>query len=161
MRSRIQAAEIYLSAVQKSLNIGWLETFTLPNKSLFDKLALLHPQHLEEIDLPCHLSKLKVQEKIQGKRGFPSNNQNESCNSKLIWGYTCSLPGKMQQDHLFPYSLGGPTIGANRISLCSYHNMVKSSDIHSYPWEDLMNKPGLWLDAQVERLYKDIFQLYG
>jgi hypothetical protein len=42
----------------------------------------------------------------------------------------------MEIDHLFPYSLGGPTIAVNAIYLCRRHNLGKSVDIHLIPWEE-------------------------
>lgn len=36
---------------------------------------------------------------------------------------------------MFPYSLGGQTVAENRITLCQWHNRLKGSDVHLYPWE--------------------------
>lgn len=161
MKSRIESAANYLQVLEKSLLDGWLTLFNTPPKTIFEQMVLLNPLHLAELDLPEYTNVEMIQNSIQGSRSFPSTIVSNSCQSILLWGYKCELNGDLQQDHLFPYSLGGPTLPANRIFLCRYHNMVKSSDIHSYPWEliDQWAKP--WLAGQINKLYKEIFKLYG
>ena len=61
-------------------------------------------------------------------------------------------PGRFVGDHVWPYSLGGPTntranLPLNRLILCSSCNGAKSNSIYSYKFEELPN----WL---VKRLYE-------
>jgi hypothetical protein len=94
------------------------------------------------------------QDEIQGPRSFEAAPLLEGapCEAERIWGYRCDLPLEYarQQDHLFPYALGGPTEARNRLTLCSWHNQVKFVDIHLFPWEE--GEP-LWLDPLLDRLH--------
>lgn len=161
MSFRTNSTVRYLEALDKSLHMGWLESYKLQKKSRFVQLALLHPLHFQELDLPGHQTVKKIQEAIQGPRSFPTPLGGHSCDSSLLWGYECGLNAEIQQDHLFPYSLGGPTLQTNRIFLCSYHNMVKSSDIHCYPWESIDQWTRPWLERQIDKLYKEVFNQYS
>lgn len=161
MNIRTDSTIEYLKALEKSFQVGWSETFTIGEKTVFEKLALLHPLHIKELDLPSHQSVEKIQESFQGPRRFSKPLGGNSCQSALLWGYDCELKGELQQDHLFPYSLGGPTFQTNRIFLCNYHNMVKSSDIHCYPWDSIDSWTEPWLDSQIDRLNREIFKLYS
>lgn len=161
MSTRIDSAVNYLMALEKSFLIGWLTSYRSEPKTIFGQLALLHPLHLEELDLPAHKTVGVIQRSLQGPRAFSSTLGGNLCQSVNIWGYGCELSGEIQQDHLFPYSLGGPTIGTNRIYLCKYHNMVKTSDIHCYPWESTDKWVEPWLSGQIDRLYSEIYKLHG
>jgi hypothetical protein len=160
MKARINSAYCYLKELERSTKVGWLEYFNSEAKTAFSKLALLHPDHLHNLDLPPHRNIESIQRSIQGPRTFSSSIYGCVCQSTLVWEYACELTGAIQQDHLFPYSLGGPTLGANRIYLCQYHNMVKSSDIHCYPWEAVDTWTRSWLDVQLDRLHREVFTLY-
>lgn len=161
MRTRVESAVKYLKALENSLQAGWLKLFKMEGKTIFELLAMLHPLHFKELDLPQYLNIETIQRSLQGPRAFTSTLGGNSCQSAMIWGYNCELSGEIQQDHLFPYSLGGPTLAVNRIFLCTYHNMVKTSDIHCYPWEstDILVQP--WLDSQIRRLHSEVYSLYG
>ena len=162
MTARTKSAADYLKALESSLRQGWLHSFKAGAKTVYDQLALLHPEHLAELDLPPHRSEDSLQRLMQGVRAFPASIiASNSCQADLLWGYKCELHGEIQQDHLFPYSLGGPSIAQNRVFLCKYHNMVKSSDIHCYPWEatDAWAKP--WIGAQINKLNKEIYAFYS
>lgn len=71
------------------------------------------------------------------------------CQSEILWGYKCELEGEIEVDHLFPYSLGGPSNGSNKLHLCRLHNRLKSSDIHFYPWEK--GEPA-WLEVVLGKI---------
>jgi hypothetical protein len=74
------------------------------------------------------------------------------CNSRLLWGYECPFDGGvMHSDHLFPWALGGHTVGGNRVVLCNAHNSMKSSDIHVYPWERPVPE---WASEALERVVR-------
>ena len=161
MTVRTKSASDYLKALDKSLQQGWLKSFRGGAHTIFEQLALLHPEHLEELGLPSHWTVQSIQQSIQGVRSFASPVLNSACDAHLIWGYECELSGDIQQDHLFPYSLGGPTVARNRVFLCKYHNMVKSSDIHCYPWESVDKWAKPWLAGQILRLHTEFFGVYG
>jgi hypothetical protein len=161
MTARTKSAADYLKALESSLRQGWLKSFNGGAKTIFEQLALLHPEHLAELDLPSHRNVESLQRLLQGARAFATPLGGNCCQSRLLWGYNCELNGEIQQDHLFPYSLGGPTLAQNRVFLCKYHNMVKSSDIHCYPWEAVDEWAKPWLTAQINRLNKDIYAVYG
>lgn len=130
-------------------------------RTLYEELSLLHPDHLASLVLPEHLSRECIQRKLQGPRSFVSNLCSvNKCGSKLLWNYECPLSGNIQQDHLFPHSLGGPTVPTNRIHLCRYHNMVKTCDIHCFPWEEADKWCKPWLGMQISKLRRE-FELYG
>lgn len=156
----MNCALIYLEAIQKTLSRPWLESYSTA-QDVYIKLALLHPEHYKSLDLPSNVSISKLQAKIQGPRSFQNKSNQGSCNCNLLWGYNCTLNEDIQQDHLFPYSLGGPTLGTNRIYLCRYHNMVKTSDIHIYPWINVTTLTQQWLDNQIKMLHSSVFSIYN
>jgi hypothetical protein len=161
MEERFNSASKYLKVLEESFVVGWMKFHQEGLQSLYGKLALIHPGHLGELDLPKHLTKEKIQNIVQGPRAFPENSLEFNCECNLIWGYSCILETTIQKDHLFPYSLGGPTISCNKINLCKYHNMVKSSDIHCFPWEAAKQRILPWVDNQIENLHNEVFKLYG
>lgn len=158
---RYKMASQYLGYLQDSLQLGWKAYCDSSSEQPLRMLALLHPEHISNLDLPSHKNVSQITQDVQGPRSFPSGIAAEKCKAHLIWGYNCSLDGELQQDHLFPYSLGGPTYGGNRITLCRYHNMVKSNDIHCFPWEGFDTWIAPWLENQVRKLRSKVFELYS
>ena len=106
-----------------------------------DSMLLIHPLWYEASQINA----------IQGARRFGDTAARpmERCNARLIWGCDCGLVGPVQYDHLYQYSLGGPTIAGNRIPLCSIHNSVKGADVHLFPWE--LGEPA-WLAVHLGRI---------
>lgn len=134
-RLRIERGREYLLAFVESLKKDWLreyERYLARELNLADALALAHPQHYEWIVLS---------DRVRGPRQFEPEVGEERCCAEVIWGYRCDLPG-VSSDHLFPYSLGGPTVGNNKLLLCRLHNGMKANDVHLFPWEQ--GEPG-WL----------------
>lgn len=73
----------------------------------------------------------------RGPRRFPETNDSLPCRAVRIWGYECDLESqRTQRDHVFPFSAGGPTEARNLIPLCRWHNQVKGSDVHVFPWTE-------------------------
>ena len=149
LQKRIIYAQKYLEFLHSSFEQDWLRLYEdyVDNKlEFFNALALIHPRHYEG---------LFGEEQIRGKRTFDKDMVLEGieCRAELIWGYRCNLDcnkrGVVVADHLFPYSLGGPTISTNKVYLCSIHNQLKGSDIHFYPWE--LGNPG-WLKDRINRV---------
>jgi len=78
-----------------------------------------------------------------GPRAFPAKiSDYDDCQAHIYTQVPCAfnsnriLRGRVQADHRFPSSLGGPTIMTNRLLLCSYHNQMKSNDISHLDWSD-------------------------
>ncbi len=108
------------------------------------RLCLVHPE--------WYLSGMALgQSDPRGSRRFKTPPPiGEACQSLRIWGYSCSLPSeRLEADHLFPYESGGPTDGRNLVWLCSWHNRVKSNDIHLVPWSTVDLS---WVDEVLERI---------
>ena len=147
----------YIKELQRSLESGWRDCFEEKDKSITLRLALLHPDHYQRLRDKRAPEAATLQREIQGRRQFPREGSCGKCESELLWGYACPLNSpQIEQDHLFPYSLGGPTNHKNRIVLCRYHNMVKAADVHRLPWEGAANRIEPWLDAQLEVLHRKI-----
>jgi hypothetical protein len=86
----------------------------------------------------------------RGPRRFPDVNDAASCRAVRIWAYDCDLElGGTQRDHVFPFSAGGPTEARNLIHLCPWHNQVKGSDVHVFPWTEGIPP---WMDDHLKRI---------
>lgn len=133
---------IYLSKIRSDKDwISGYKNYKDGHLCLSEALSLVHPSHF--FDAP-HAAI------IRGVARFGERESAEwcGCQAKAIWGYDCPLKDtKLEADHLFPYAAGGPTVSENRIWLCSYHNKVKSNDIHMYPWEQQEPK---WVGSRLK-----------
>jgi hypothetical protein len=106
---------------------------------LVEAMTLIHP-----VWLPSAVDKRL----IFGERSFGLTTASR-CESHELWQYACDLRHtSLHADHLFAYSLGGPTWAANRLTLCDVHNGIKGADVHLYPWE--AGEPS-WLARLLER----------
>ncbi|MDE2933016.1 MAG: hypothetical protein OXS47_03990, partial [Chloroflexota bacterium] len=109
-------------------------------------LVLVHPDFYAAREAEVGMS-------IRGSRSFSrtAGQHAAGCMADRIWLSACRLRSgsEVQADHLFPYSLGGPTLAANQLFLCGAHNGAKGSDVHLFPWEQ--GEPD-WLATQVERI---------
>jgi hypothetical protein len=83
-------------------------------------------------------------------------NETDRCQIDLIQtNCTCQfnsfrdIRGKCQADHLWPHSLGGPSIFDNRILLCRYHNVAKSNSIVDEFWKSYP----IWLNDYLYKMY--------
>lgn len=146
LQLRLAAGHAFLGCLATPRFPDWhsgYERYLNGELELVESLSLLHSHWWPSPDM----------EEIQGKRLFEAAFQrySGSCEATIVWGYGCDLPlaDGGEFDHLFPYAYGGPTIAANRIRLCRWHNGAKGSDVHLYPWEQ--GEPA-WLAAQLERI---------
>ena len=157
MIDRYQTTARYLKQIEDALDEGWRRTHDLylaKNDDSFLGLALIHPDHLKTLDG----DQQQIRTQIQGSRSFKEGLKTGKCQSELLWGYECPLKNaELQTDHLFPFSLGGPTTGNNSMTLCKYHNMVKSNDIHCYPWEESQIRYEVWLPHIIEKFKRYFF----
>ena len=174
---RNHSSRKYVEYLSQSFSKTWkvshdeLKNINNKNDFILSKLALIHPQHYYSL-FPQNIQLSKVEdyfnlkiEKIQGKRSFSYRMTNEKCQSETLWGYSCPLTTEtLASDHLFPFSFGGPTNNAiNRKTLCRWHNMIKSNDIHCYPWEILFEQYEYyqngnrlhWIDEQLTKILKE------
>lgn len=148
---RIESAEKYLSHLEYSLRTDWTHQYKAyleGELSSEESLSLIHPLHYNDIT--------DVGD-IRGARSFtkePSSNTIK-CECDIIWGYDCPMSlrelSAIQADHLFPYSLGGPTVSGNKIHLCEVHNRSKGADFHLLPWGHLNFN---WVDETIHRIYR-------
>jgi hypothetical protein len=148
---RISVTKTYLDFLRNNSlrNYNDLLERNFDNDDLVFKLTLIHPLFIKSIHLPEHITHEMLIRQIQGNRSFVR--ENGKCQAKLIWGYECNTEYEFcHGDHLFPFSLGGPTISGNKLLLCNYHNMVKGTDIHLLPWED--ENRFLWIDEHLSNL---------
>ncbi len=141
---RVKCGESYFNELDKVLSHDWIDSYSV-DRSIFTKLALIHPENLHALDL----TEQQLLE-INGPRNFKKSTFHRECQSDLIWGYKCLSTECLQQDHLFPYSLGGATNTKNRIFLCKNHNSIKGHDIHLYPWEFFDRYTDTWLHKKIE-----------
>ena len=147
LKKRVECGRAYLLAVEKSLQADWLPNYQMylnGHLRLEESLALAHPDHYR--NLSNNLG-------IRGARAFAQEiRQGETkCLATVWWGYECNLTTGISADHLFPYSLGGPTVGTNKIYLCSLHNQMKSNDVHLFPWEQ--GEP-VWLADTLKSVWR-------
>lgn len=162
---RIKNAKIYLEIYADVKELKWVDLYSkhMEGTLHFPKsMILCYPYLYKRINprasdfehLQKELGRFKKKFKDSTKIG-----RSEKCESNLIYGIDCSihknsLPArihKIEFDHVFPFSLGGPTIEQNRMTLCKYHNQNKSNDIHLYPWEAGEPK---WLRDQINKIAK-------
>lgn len=127
----------YLRLLPNVRQGSWLAALEAA-ESLPARLLLLHPIWLEgTVD----------RSRVQGPSAFSPPKVQSRCKADALWGYDCPLAHeRVQSDHVFPYSLGGPTLGANRLSLCAVHNGWKGADLGNFPWE--VGEPD-WLADQL------------
>lgn len=146
---RIRRGAEFLAAVAEPAWGDWpsgYARYRADELSLIEAMSLAHPRWR-----PPEVSA----DEIQGPRQFEADPLLEGlpCEAARIWGYRCDLPSShyvRQQDHLFPYAMGGPTEAANRLILCAWHNQLKFVDVHLFPWEEV--EPD-WLRPLLGRLH--------
>ena len=151
LKNRIEKGEEYLIALEEFRNCAWsklLVEYYEGRLALPQAMVLVHPDFYEDREA-------KTGPSIRGARNFSTNAGKHvaACMADRIWLSACPLesPEVVHSDHLFPYSLGGPTLAENQLFLCPVHNRSKASDIHLFPWE--RGEPN-WLPIQVERIRK-------
>jgi hypothetical protein len=149
LAARLAEAERYLEACERFAAKAWEElhkAYKAGTLSLPEKIALIHPRHYEEQEAIGGLA-------VRGAKTFlvDRHRHDLSCEATKVWMQPCRLSQYevVHADHFFPYSLGGPTVPENRISLCPLHNQLKTNDVHFFPWE--LGEP-CWLSEHVERI---------
>jgi hypothetical protein len=145
---RIAHARRYIEALEWSQGVRWPEEYqryVAGNLEVEEAVALAHPMHYG----PNSPERVRGQRSFGGEPGLSAR----PCGAERLWGYTCPRihESALAADHLFPYALGGPTLGTNKLYLCSFHNQVKTSDIHLYPWEE--GEPP-WLAATLKLVHR-------
>ena len=149
LKNRLERGEEYLLALEEFQSWGWSEILAEYNEgrlALPQAMVLVHPDFYKEREA-------EVGQSIRGHRSFSTTAGRHvaACMADRIWLSACPLenPEVVHSDHLFPYSLGGPTLAENQLFLCAVHNRSKASDIHLFPWE--RGEPN-WLAIQVDRI---------
>ena len=149
VKNRMERGEQYLLALERLQNRRWSEVFGEYSERRLatpEVMVLVHPTFYEHLGADARQS-------IQGPRRFPhtADQRAKACMAEQIWFSACPLENAedVHSDHVFPYSLGGPTVAANQLFLCPVHNRAKAGDIHLFPWE--RGEPS-WLAGQVDRI---------
>jgi len=148
LEKRISYAIRYLQFDASTRDLTWLEAIESFNSNADFKLpelmVLIHPRFMKAMDLDTKL--------LLGGDFIPNVTNGQKCRSKEVWGYECPyINSKIHVDHSFPRSRGGATHPMNAMYLCDNHNLMKSSDVHMYPWENLeLNLE--WIDATLEKI---------
>jgi hypothetical protein len=144
--ARVERGAQYFIALSRAFQSSWRqvrEGIERDNelRSATELLPLLHPEWLNS---------LAQREAAQGRRAFPGTPARSArCQSSLLWGYSCPFDAPLEVDHLFPYTLGGPsTSHGNSLVLCREHNRMKAHDIHVLPWE--VDALWAWIPGQVQ-----------
>jgi hypothetical protein len=142
---RYEASRKYLSSLEESQLWNWEEKCSIYHSGkllIYEAMVLIHPRFYENLDPSWD---------PRGKRSFEREVKTDAtiCQSTLLWNYDCELSSVFHGDHLWPQSLGGPTIASNKALLCEMHNRCKGSDIHNYPWE--LGLPE-WYNGILERI---------
>lgn len=116
----------YLNGLERARGSTWFELEKESDEAT--RLLLCHPGWVRpDIDAVRAL-------KLGNFRG--DSESDGPCGSGMVWGYECPLADEpLESDHLFPQSLGGPTLGTNHVYLCRVHNAWKSADLLAFPWE--------------------------
>jgi hypothetical protein len=143
---RIESARQYVSALHTSFTFEWLDQYYQYQRGCLSTeraMALLHPGHYQAY--------FSGSEDPRGKRTFPSAEFHDACQAQLVWRYPCPLTDQEPKvsDHIFPWSLGGPTVAQNRVMLCRWHNEVKAGDVHLFPWEEGVPR---WVNRLIDRI---------
>lgn len=149
VKNRIERGERYLLALERLQKCKWSEIlgeYSERRLVMPEAMVLVHPTFYEHLGANARKS-------IQGRRTFPdtAGQRAADCMADQIWLSACPLENLevVHADHVFPYSLGGPTVAANQLFLCPVHNRAKAGDIHLFPWE--RDEP-TWLASQVDRI---------
>jgi hypothetical protein len=131
------------------LNTKWLEL--LPeapppqwaHEELPTLLALIHP------DFRFDRNGTIVQSSDYQRKRFSNHIKYERCQIHLlVEGVKCPYQDSFENsvaDHLWPHSLGGPTIPLNKLTLCSQCNTQKSNSPLLFPGRNVPR----WLRLQV------------
>lgn len=137
---RLNSAHSFFNQMAVLQSLDWLseyERLQAINFPVPETMTLLNPRHWNHI---------APRDAVLGKAQFSNVELSDAkCDGIKIWGYECPLDSQaIHIDHVFPYSLGGPTILENALFLCATHNIAKSADIHLIPWEEGFSwMPGL------------------
>jgi hypothetical protein len=119
-----------------------------------EALVLAHAEWYAELEIEG------LPSSVRGPRTFGPVLRDAQCQAESVWGYPCPFPaGRCQIDHLFPYSLGGPTVPENAVWLCGFHNGTKGAEFHML---DLARVSARWLPdivARIERVRGDARRL--
>ena len=112
------------------------------------KFALIDPSCFSRFE-PFAASD-RLQKQLQGDRQFKSSTPASNCERGRLGNLLgCTVSASLQQDHLFPFSKGGPTEPFNRVWLCEQCNQEKTSN----PDIALQNLSRLfWIESYLQRL---------
>lgn len=151
----IRELRAYIGRPHKVLSEVWMRIYytieqddsetTLP---VF--LALIHPDfYYDRLGRDCRLN-LSIPHPRTRER-MPRNVKQNRCRLDVLIGEKCPLQRVGQEtvcDHLWPYSLGGPSILDNQLELCDECNRQKSNSPYLFPGNAIPN----WLNDRIRDL---------
>ncbi|MCU5429941.1 HNH endonuclease [Bacillus cereus] len=142
------------TSIQDQIWIKYYKSYTsdgLHIEMLPQLLTLIHPDFYTKQNIS-----FKQNLEFESKSAFTNGIiKTTHCQSHRLTGINCAfnafpeMRGKCEADHIWPNSLGGPSILDNRLVLCRYHNGMKSNDISKFPWNQMPS----WLDGYLNRIY--------
>ena len=116
----------YLTFLSETKGNVWRELYDAQDGLTFpERLVLIHPRWYNP-------NKKARNCRVRGRRGrVVKLTGREPCESIKFWKYQCPFDDPdIKIDHVFPWSLGGPSIPSNSAYLCEHHNLLKGPDIH-------------------------------
>jgi hypothetical protein len=148
---RVDLALRYLNFDATTEECDWSKAVELFNSNIDfgapESLVLIHKRFKAGLGLDEFA--------YQGEQTFKRAAEGAFCRSIDIWGYECPYGQRaIHVDHSFPRSRGGATHPRNARYLCDHHNLMKSTDIHFYSWEKLLENYD-WVLAILNQLSHD------
>jgi len=145
---RISCAYRYHNFLSARLDSKWLQILdeieSNINFGLPEVMVLLHPKWHQEL-------KISPSVDPRGQGQFSSASIRAKCRAEDLWGYKCPYDSaQIHIDHTFPFARGGATKDDNAMYLCKEHNLSKSTDLHSVPWEIFTEK--IWIQDELKIL---------
>jgi len=139
----------------------WIDKFdTLSNslhiedlKALPSLLALIHPEFYFSHTGRSIIANIPW--KTNGSNFYNGISKVDNCKSEVLNGKKCEFNDfpeirlKCHADHVWPNSLGGPSILDNRLILCRFHNTMKSNSINYFNWTVFP----VWLKSYLNTIY--------
>ncbi len=129
----------------------WSDLYDMEDELTFpERLVLIHPRWYNPNTKITNCG-------VRGRRRRDLKlTGQEPCDSIKNWDYECPFDKpKIMCDHIFPWSLGGPSLPNNTAYLCQFHNLLKGPDIHHLELNEDNYNFG-WFPEILERVRKQL-----
>lgn len=130
---------------------GELDVNSINNDTLPLVLSLIHPDfyYRRGESFQDNLNWKKKSDFTAGIRNTSICSISKLTKIDCLFNDIPEIRGKVEADHIWPNSLGGPSILDNRLLLCRFHNGMKSNDISNFTWD---TEPS-WLKKYLYEIY--------